>query len=139
MVWTAHLIDSVKDQLRSFSYQLARFATRSLQSKDNITVMILLLMKDTESILKERLAAETSGTSYYKTDNITSSTSNGNKELSLESPFIEVKGNDDNNSADLEYILLREAKVEEEGIITKEAEEKDLKVASEDNSCVERR
>ena len=139
MVWTAHLIDSVKDQLRSFSYQLARFATRSLQSKDNITIMILLLMKDTESILKERLAAETSGTNYYKTDNITSSTSNGNKELSLESPFIEVEDHDDNNSADLEHILLREAKDEEEGIASKkEAEEKDLKVASEDDSCIER-
>lgn len=43
----------MKEKLRDYAYQLARYATRSLNSRDNITVMIILLLPLPESTSEE--------------------------------------------------------------------------------------
>ena len=45
---------SIKEQIKEFAFQLARYATKSLQSRDNITVMILLFQKSSPYTLVGR-------------------------------------------------------------------------------------
>ena len=45
---------SIKEQIKEFAFQLARSATKCLQSRDNITVMILLFQKSSPYTLVGR-------------------------------------------------------------------------------------
>lgn len=45
---------SIKEEIRVFAFQLARYATKSLQSRDNITVMILVFQKSSPYTLTKR-------------------------------------------------------------------------------------
>ena len=51
-------IQTIKDEIREFAFHLARYATKSLQSRDNITVMVVLFRKSSPYILSSRRDSE---------------------------------------------------------------------------------